>query len=323
MQKVFDSDDFPPQDALAAWAEVTSDAVMPTSFQRLDDDIFHGRLSAMSLGPVQASVITYHSFRSSRTPKLIRVSDPECFHVGLMRSGSHVLVQNRQHCAPQPGELTFFDSSRPFDCWADGEDLLLQLPRRLLPLSDCHLDHMLSRTLSGTRGVGRLLATFLTHLAEDGAGYRPQDGPRLGTVAVDLVTTLLAHCLDREDEAPADSRQRAMHLRITSFIQRHLADPRLTVHAIAAAHHISVRSLHRLFQQHDTSVQAWIRGQRLERCRRDLADPLKRDVPIGAIAARWGFSRPADFTRAFRTHHGITPSAYRHTALGDGTGTHR
>nr|WP_246203647.1 hypothetical protein [Streptomyces tailanensis] len=33
------------------------------------------------------------------------------------------------------------------------------------------------------------------------------------------------------------------------------------------------------------------------------------------MAARWGYPRPADFTRAFRAHHGITPSDYRERML--------
>nr|WP_243274742.1 helix-turn-helix domain-containing protein [Streptomyces albus] len=63
------------------------------------------------------------------------------------------------------------------------------------------------------------------------------------------------------------------------------------------------------------TVAAWIRRQRLEHCRRDLADPRLRDRPIHAIAARWGFPRPGDFTRAFRAAYGIPPRDYRRMAV--------
>ncbi|MER7246947.1 helix-turn-helix transcriptional regulator [Kribbella sp. NPDC000426] len=163
--------------------------------------------------------------------------------------------------------------------------------------------------------MGRLLTGFLTQLAQDNTSYTPHDAVRLGTVGLDLVTATLAHFLERDDDIPADSRQRVLYLRITAFIEHHLGDTTLTAGEIAAAHHISVRSLHRLFQQHGMTVRTWVRGQRLERCRRDLADPLRHRVPIQAIAARWGFAHPADFTRAFRALHGITPSDYRSQAL--------
>ncbi|MFF3547497.1 helix-turn-helix domain-containing protein [Streptomyces platensis] len=58
-----------------------------------------------------------------------------------------------------------------------------------------------------------------------------------------------------------------------------------------------------------------MRHQRLERARRDLTDPTLRHHTIHRIATRWGFTRAADFTRAFRTHYGMPPRDYRH-ALG-------
>ncbi|MFF0222770.1 helix-turn-helix domain-containing protein [Streptomyces sp. NPDC004629] len=39
-----------------------------------------------------------------------------------------------------------------------------------------------------------------------------------------------------------------------------------------------------------------------------------RVTPIHAIAARSGFPRAADFTRAFRRAYGVSPSDYRHQA---------
>ncbi|MEU7484154.1 helix-turn-helix domain-containing protein [Streptomyces sp. NPDC042319] len=311
MDKVFDSTAFAARDALAAWAEVTRTTVMPTTFRLVDVEVFSGWFKAMPLGPVQLSGMAYSSFCSHRTPKLIRVSDPETLQIALVRSGPHVIEQNRRRAPGRPGELLVFDSSRPFDSYADGEALLIQFPRELLPLRADHLAPLIASPLPGDKGLGRLLADFLVRLAEDGADYTPQDTARLGAVGLDLATAFLAHHTDRERDVPPSCRQRALYLRITSFVQYRLGDPTLAASDIAAAHHISVRSLHRLFQQHGTSIRTWIRGQRLERCRRDLADPLKRHVPIQAVAARWGFPRPADFTRAFRAHYGTTPSDYR------------
>ncbi|MFD5391631.1 helix-turn-helix domain-containing protein [Streptomyces sp. NPDC127074] len=313
MEKVFDSNDFPAREALSAWAEATADAVMPTSFKLIGTDVFRGWVSTMPLGAVQVSAMAYSSYLTQRTPKLIRASDPEILALGVT-SGSHVIEQNRNHAALRPSDLLLFESSRPFETYADGGCILIQFPRTLLPLSPRHINQLICRPLPGNQGMGRLQTSFLTHLAEDSTSYTPHDAVRLGTVGLDLVTATLAHFLEREGDIPSDSRQRVLYMRITSFIEHHLGDNALTAGEIAAAHHISVRSLHRLFQQHGVTVRSWIRGQRLEHCRRDLADPLKRHVPIQAIAARWGFLHPADFTRAFRDLHGITPSNYRNQA---------
>jgi AraC-like DNA-binding protein len=103
-------------------------------------------------------------------------------------------------------------------------------------------------------------------------------------------------------------------LGLQGFIQRRLADPELTPATIAEAHHISVRTLHRLFGSHGHTVTEWIRTRRLDRCRRDLTDPLLADQPVSAIAARWEYRNPAHFTRLFRSHYEVTPSDYRRTS---------
>ncbi|MBO0832730.1 MAG: helix-turn-helix domain-containing protein [Actinobacteria bacterium] len=52
----------------------------------------------------------------------------------------------------------------------------------------------------------------------------------------------------------------------------------------------------------------------MERCRRDLSDPALTERPVAAVAARWGFTSAADFSRAFRAAHGMPPGEYRRSA---------
>jgi AraC-like DNA-binding protein len=77
---------------------------------------------------------------------------------------------------------------------------------------------------------------------------------------------------------------------------------------------MSLRSLHQLFHGEGLTVAGWIRQRRLERCRRDLADPALASRPVAAIAATWGYPNPADFSRAFRAVHGMPPAEYRRSA---------
>jgi hypothetical protein len=60
-------------------------------------------------------------------------------------------------------------------------------------------------------------------------------------------------------------------LRIYAFIEESLPDPDLTPNRIAAAHHISSRSLFQLFEPRRVGVAGWIKRRLLEYCRRDLA----------------------------------------------------
>jgi AraC-like DNA-binding protein len=154
-------------------------------------------------------------------------------------------------------------------------------------------------------------------LASDTGSYQPSDGPRLGTVLADLVTAVFAGALDAEVLLPPETRSRTLILRIKAFIRRHLSDQELTPARIAAAHHISRSHLYRLFQAEGLTVASYIRDQRLENARRDLADPALRAMPVHAVAARWGFPRAAEFTRAFRAAHGVPPSELRRQAVAE------
>ncbi|BDM74141.1 hypothetical protein HEK616_76280 (plasmid) [Streptomyces nigrescens] len=74
-----------------------------------------------------------------------------------------------------------------------------------------------------------------------------------------------------------------------TFIVERLGDPELGPEVIAAAHQISLRYLHRVFQQQATTPMAFIRQQRLDRCRRDLVNAALSHLTIHAIATRWGY----------------------------------
>ena len=134
---------------------------------------------------------------------------------------------------------------------------------------------------------------------------------RLSTAIVDLLTIALAARLDRGRSVQPDTYQRTLLLRVHAFIERRLGDPRLSPGTVAAAHHISVRYLYKLFEQEPTGVAGWIRQRRLERCRRDLLDPALRSRPVSAIAARWGMLNAAHFSRSFRAAYGVPPVEYR------------
>jgi AraC-like DNA-binding protein len=102
------------------------------------------------------------------------------------------------------------------------------------------------------------------------------------------------------------------------FILDNLEDSELDLARIAAAHRISVRYLHLLFQPLGRTVSSWIREQRLMRCRDALVSRKSKDLQVTEIAYQWGFSDPAHFSRVFRKRFGESPSSARR-AHGSGT----
>ncbi|MDQ0780141.1 AraC-like DNA-binding protein [Streptomyces aurantiacus] len=328
LDKVFDSQDMPVLDRVEAWQEITASALIPNEFIIDRASEFRASLRAADLGGAQVTALTYASMTSRRTPQLIRQSDPEMYAVGLILRGQQVITQDRCEAPLGEGDLVVYSTSHPYAAVVEaGRDtaasVVVQIPRVLVPVSPNHVDRMLAARMSGHEGVGGLLANFLTHVATDTVPYGPADSQRLGGVLVDLITAWLAHHLDAEDQTPAEPRQHMQFLEVQDFIRRHLGDAELSPGTVATAHHISMRTLHRLFRDyaHGATVSSYIRHQRLARARRDLADP-RLATPVHAIAAHWGFARPADFTRAFRNAYGTTPTEYRQSSRPAHPGTH-
>lgn len=320
IETVFRSDDLPPEERLARFDEFQINSTHPMRVASEEPEKFHATARALDLGSVNLVELTCSSADVWRTSRQIREYDPELYSFVFPLRGRLGVVQADREATLTGQDFAWYDSGHPLDVHIAAEEetatlVRVQLPRTLLPLPERQVDRILALPMSGRTGMGALLTQFLTNMTAGSASYRPADVSRLSGVTVDLMSATIAHHLDAEDDVAPESRRRALFLRIGTFVQRHLHDPQMSPRSIAAAHHISVRYLHRIFNDHDTTVSAWIRGQRLERARRDLTDPSMGVVPIHRIATRWGFTDHASFTRAFRAAYDLPPKDYREHAM--------
>ncbi|WP_249416018.1 helix-turn-helix domain-containing protein [Streptomyces sp. TS71-3] len=274
---------------------------------------FRAEMRLMEFGAPYVWPTSLQSMSFRRTPRLIRRSDPEYYHLQFLLQGNIGIVQAGRETVQGPGEMTVVDTSQPYECHilSHSVGVALEIPRVLVPVSRDLTQHLLTQPLPGQEGIGALLAGFLTRLAQDTTPYPPSDRARLGTVLIDLLSATLAHHLEATDALTPETRQHTLTLRIKEFVRQHLHEPDLSPGTIAAAHHISLSHLHRLFKSESITIAALIRRQRLEGARRDLSDPALATIPIHAIATRWGFRSHADFTRSYRTAYGITPREER------------
>ncbi len=297
-------------------------ALVPASICS-DDPDFRAKARLADLGVAQLTSISYPALTVCRTPKLIRQSDPEQYQACLTVRGGMRLDHLARTAILHGGDLVVYDSSRPFQAQPTSgegtvEHIVVQFPKALCPLPEKEITRLIAVGLPGRDGLGRLLSRYLRELALGQSDRSPADSSRLAAITVDLVMARLAHELEAERSLLPEGRQQALLARIHDFIARRLPDPRLTPENVADAHQISLRYLYKLFQAEGLTVAGWIRNQRLERCRRDLADPRLRERSINAIATRWGFGDAAHFSRLFRATYGLPPRDYRHLAHSEG-----
>ena len=157
-----------------------------------------------------------------------------------------------------------------------------------------------------------VICPFMQHIADDLEQLEGVNGARIVRSAFDLITALISDEL--QARTTRGSHQITAHT-IAQYVDAHLDDPELTTDRVARAHFISSRQLQYLMSEEGTTLSAYIRERRLERCRVDLKDPSRAGMAIIDIASGWGFSDPSHFSRLFRAAYGLTPRAYRQQAL--------
>ncbi|MFC5632735.1 helix-turn-helix domain-containing protein [Streptomyces bullii] len=309
----------PPAERWDLWQDIAGRTHVPNLLRSERTEDFRATMRVLPLGDLQVADLSFPQMDTVRTPRIIRRFDPEVYQINCQFTGDGGIAQDGRQAVFRAGDLVLADSSLPYDVRLNRTSertsaVVVTVPRALLPLPPRTVRRLLAVPIPLGQGLGGALYRWLADLAHRADEFTAADVPTLATVTTDLLGSVLGRCLDAEDVLSPESRRRALHTRIRDFIDQHLGDPSLSPATVAAAHGISVRRLHQLFAAEGASPAAWIRHRRLERCRRDLADPRLSGRSVQSIAARWGFTDPATFSRVFRRAYGMTPTDHRHHA---------
>ena len=103
-------------------------------------------------------------------------------------------------------------------------------------------------------------------------------------------------------------RRRTLFEEALSSISREFADENLSLATVAHSIATSRRQLQRVFAEQGTSFR-----RELQRVRMAHAAHLLRQeaLPVAAVARAVGYRQAAQFSKAFRRHHGHPPSEAR------------
>ncbi|MER5756145.1 helix-turn-helix domain-containing protein [Streptomyces sp. NPDC002088] len=275
---------------------------------------FHGKATSDTLGLLQFASIDAAPLAVRRTKRLAVQHEEDYYKVALQVAGNCLIEQDGATESLGPGDLAICDTSRPysFTYESDFRTVLMLLPRPMLPMRPETIRDITARRLTTDGGVGAVVGPFLRSLSEQNRACSDAAVLSLTDGVVSLVTALVSEKLAGTAQA---APQKAMMLRIRTYIENRLSNPNLTPDTIAEAHGISRRYLFKLFAAEDLTVAGWIRTRRLEHCARDLANPASGEQPISLIAARWGLLDCRHFSRVFKSVYGATPRDFRNRAL--------
>ena len=301
----------PEHESLDFWREAVMATLvgMDVSTERPTID---AELRTDLLGDLRITTVHCDPCQIHRAPRFIARGDGGHVFVAVQSAGSSRVEQDGRSTELRPGDIGFFETLRPYRARFPQRFLLkvYAVPRSLLGISEEQLQQLTAQALRPTHGVPALVSPFLDRLADTSTFYDAAAAGRLAQSMTALLAATAAEHLGME-KAELPGADRELMFRIKTFIRCHLSEPDLSPRAIALAHGISVRYLHKLFGDEGTSVGRWVRELRLAECRSELAagGPI---ASVGQIARRWGFSSSAHFGRVFRTAYGISPSEWVH-----------
>ena len=296
------------------WRHLVAQSFVPLAAETERPEQFRGSMRSRVLDRTCIVEVSASGHSVHRTPALLAQSDQRYFKLNLQLEGTGLLIQDNREALLRPGDLSIYDTSRPYTLAFEGDArlMVMMFPSDALSLPPDCIAQLSAMRMSADGGLAAIVGPFIAHLAENLDALSGPSGSRLATNALDLVSTMLHSELDMSPDRMRPQALLAASVR--EYIDANLADPLLSPASIAAAHFISTRHLHNVFHESGTTVASWIRSQRLEGARRELRDPLLAAMPVGAVAGRWGFVDAAHFSRSFRDAFGESPTDWRRGA---------
>ncbi len=299
-------------DTLGAFRNIVSSSFVPLRITSERSEPFTARLCSADADNVVFTEVTARPHLVERTAETIASGGSGFYKVSLLLAGTSILVQDGREVVMRPGDLSIYDTSRPYSLLFGEEfrNLIMMFPKDRLEVPVPFTEQLTAVSLGQQHsGLAPVVTAFLSQFPAQLVHLGDRVRTKLAHTSLDLLNTMFSSILDA-DPVQRDPHQMLLQ-KIYAHIDRNLASTDLSPGSIAAAHYISTRHLHALFRQADTTVSTWIRERRLERCRTDLLDPVLADRTISAIASRWGFTDAAHFSRVFKTAYGVSPSELR------------
>ncbi|MFF3489653.1 helix-turn-helix domain-containing protein [Streptomyces sp. NPDC002701] len=283
---------------------LAASSLPPLRGGRHSGDDFRAEVVTRDLGPLRLAELVTPEGECFRDARSARDADSELWQIELVMQGRVRAEQGGSTAVLGPADLVLIDPVRPvrFASTATRHVTML-VPRRLLRLGPDDAARLAGVRIRGDRGPGALVSSLARNVVRSLDGFRANEADRSAAAVIELIAVALSAQLGHSRRPAADE---ALRNRIFGFIEARLSDRDLTPAKVAAAHHMSVRRLHKLFEGQPLTVAALIRRQRLERCRVDLAGT---DRTVAAVAAGWGFTDPAHFSRLFKATYGYNAAA--------------
>ena len=272
---------------------------------------FRAELAASDLGQVTLSRVWAEPHCVHRSDELIECQPHDTFMVSLMLHGAGILAQYGREIELGTGDASLYDGSQPFALALPQrfDMMVLQFNRAALLQRCPAVEQLTASLLPADAPAFAPVSAVLRSLQPTALSHDTILSKQLGTSILDILAVSLAEHFGAE--TTTETQRKKYFLRACGYINANADDPSLNPSQIASAVGLSLRYLHMLFRENETSVAKFVISRRLARCYDDLVNPAKRHLSITDIAHAHGFKTAAHFTRKFSEAYSSNPSALR------------
>jgi AraC family transcriptional activator of tynA and feaB len=305
-----------PREQFAFWREAVCEAVLNVATEHPGEN-FAGDITCSLYGDLRFASFASTPHDVVRLKSHIGRSHEAHYLISLQRSGLSRMHQGGEVCELRPGDIGLVDGTRPFrvDFPEKVDRVVAVIPHALLHSRAPWLDNRPLNRMDGTAPLSAALRFYLERLAGTDC-ESPAEASAL-TENICNIIALMTAVTGRERASVQGVAMQPGLDQIIVAMRHHLADPGLSPKMLAERLQVSVRTIHKRFENAGTTFGQWVLENRLQACRRVLDDPRQNSFTISQIAFGWGFNDLSHFSKAFRARFGLSPAQYRRRAHGE------
>ena len=312
MLKEFNTDAFQSSRQLRAWREIMSDVYYSVDIGRPESHL-RGSLREVEIGNLSVTRFDSDRQRVFRTSEKIAEGPDDSYvfimpqrekmyysqlgRSGFVSEGDYILVSTSEFY-----ELSCPDNFVNYTVKLPGATL-----RQRIPDVD---DHLCCR-FPMNREMSQIALTLAIKAAATlSKSANPSHVDAIGKRIEDFI----AMVIECEDTSAVGQEKRARFLlrqRISHYIRDRVSDADLTPRSIAESNGISLSYLHRIFNEHGTTVASYVLDQRLNLAYEKLANPLGPQLTVAEVGYSVGFKSASHFSKSFAARYNMTPTDVR------------
>lgn len=312
MLKEFDTSTVHTSRQLRAWREIMSDVYYSVDISRPEPHL-RGHLREVEIGNVSVTRFDSDQQRVFRTREKI-AEGPDDSYVFIMPQREKMFYSQLGRSGyVAAGDYILVNTSEFYElsCPDNFVNYTVKLPGASLRQRIPDLDDHLCCRLPMNREMAQIALALAIKAAatlskSPAAGHADAIGQR--------VEDFIAMVIECEDTSALGQEKRSRFLlrqRISQDIRLRVADADLNPRAIAERNGISLSYLHRVFNEHGTTVASYILDQRLQLAYEKLTNSSGPLLTVSEVAYSVGFKSASHFCKAFAARFHMTPSEVR------------